>query len=80
MWILDEEGNAINVSKASFIGVKRANNKYKVYAIFVEDNRTELTLRYFDSLSSAKEAIKALKELLNGEQSDEPKLGYAFTW
>lgn len=79
-WILDEEGNAINVSKASFIGIKRALNKYKVYATFVEDNRTEVTLRYFDNLALAKEAVKSLKELLNGESSDEPKLGYAFTW
>ena len=80
MWILDEEGNAVNVSKASFIGVKRADNVYKVYASFIDDKYIEFTLRYFDNLSTAKEAIKALKELLNGEQLNEPKLGYAFTW
>lgn len=80
MWILDEEGNLINLNKASFIGIKRISNQYKIYATIIGDKNIEFTLRYFDSLSIAKEAVKSLKGLLNGESSDEPKLGYAFTW
>lgn len=80
MWILDEEENLINLNKASFIGIKRISNQYKVYATIIGDKNIEFTLRYFDSLFIAKEAVKSLKGLLNGESSDEPKLGYAFTW
>lgn len=80
MWILDEEGNLINLNKTSFIGIKRISNQYKVYATIIGDKNIEFTLRYFDNLSIAKEAVKSLKGLLNGESSDEPKLSYAFTW
>ena len=73
MWIITEDGDAVDLAKVDTLILNRANRA--VYASPVSGNG--VTLERFESVDDAKNYIANLVDELNGKK---PKLGYSFTW
>ena len=74
MWIITQDGNAVNLANVDALILDRLNRA--VYASTISDN--SIDLEKFETVDAAKNYIVSLVDELNGGKK--PKLGYSFTW